>query len=62
MFTLGDQAISWRNIKQSYIVDLTMEAKYLTTFEAAKEIILLWKFLMELQVVPMIASPIATSL
>lgn len=62
MFTLGDQAISWRNIKQSYIVDLTMEAKYMTTFEATKEIILLRKFLMELQVVPMIASPIATSL
>ena len=28
MSTLGGEAISWRNVKQSYIVDFTMEVEY----------------------------------
>ena len=37
VFTLGDSAVSWRNIKQKYIVDSTTEAEYIVACEAAKE-------------------------
>ena len=37
VFTLEGGAISWRSVKQSCIVDSTMEAKYVATCEAAKE-------------------------
>ena len=36
VFTLGSGAISWRNVKQFCIVDSTMEAEYVVTYEAAK--------------------------
>ena len=52
MFTLGGGAISWRSVKQSCIVDSTMEAKYVATCEAAKEA-WLKKFLSDLSVVIM---------
>ena len=51
VFTLGDRAISWRSVKQSCIVDSTMEAKYVATCEAAKEVVWLKKFLSDLSVV-----------
>ena len=37
VFTLGRGAISWRSVKQSCIVDSTMEAKYVVACEVAKE-------------------------
>ncbi|KAA0061337.1 gag/pol protein [Cucumis melo var. makuwa] len=37
VFTLKGGAVVWRSIKQSYIIDSTMEAKYVTACEAAKE-------------------------
>ena len=37
VFTLGGGAISLRSVKQSYIADSTMKAKYVATCEAAKE-------------------------
>ena len=37
VFTLEGGAISWRSVKQSCIVDSTMEAKYVATCKAAKE-------------------------
>ena len=52
VFTLRGEAISWRSVKQSSIVDSTMEAKYIATSEAAKEVIWLKNFLMDLEVVP----------
>ena len=36
VFTLGSGAISWRNVKQSCIVDSTMEAEYVVACEAVK--------------------------
>ena len=36
VFTLGSGAISWRNVKQSCIVDSTMEAEYVVAYAAAK--------------------------
>ena len=58
LFTLRGGAVSWRSIKQKYIVDSTTEAEYIATCEAAKEAIWLKKFLMELEVVPVSLSPI----
>ena len=50
MFTLGGGAISWRSVKQSYIVDSIMEAEYVAACEAAKEAVWLKKFLSDLGV------------
>ena len=52
MFTFGGGAISWRSVKQSSIADSTMEAEYIAASEAAKEVVWLKNFLMDLEVVP----------
>ena len=54
VFTLGDGAVSWRSVKQSCIVDSTMEVEYVATSEVAKEAIWLWKFLLGLGVVSLV--------
>ena len=53
VFTLGGAVVSWKSIKQSCIVDSTMEAEYV----AAKEAVWLWKFLMELGVIVKVFDP-----
>ena len=58
VFTLGDGAISWRSIKQSYIANSTMEAEYVAACEVAKEAVWLKKFLSDLGVVRMEQVPI----
>ena len=58
MFTLGGEAISWRSVKQSCIVDSTMEVEYVATCEAAKEAVWLKKFLFDLGVMRMEQVPI----
>ncbi|TYK03714.1 gag/pol protein [Cucumis melo var. makuwa] len=50
-FTLNGGAVVWRSIKQSCIVDSTMEAEYVVVCEAAKETVWLKKFLTDLEVV-----------
>ncbi|KAL2480412.1 cysteine-rich RLK (RECEPTOR-like protein kinase) 8 [Abeliophyllum distichum] len=57
LFTLGGGAIIWRSIKQSCIANSTMEAKYVASFEAAKEAVWLKKFLMDIEVVPVSSQP-----
>ena len=57
MFTLGGVAISW-SVKQTSIVDSTMEAKYIAASEAAKEAVWLKNFLLDLEVVPSAQSAI----
>ena len=52
VFTLGGEAISWRSVKQSSIADSTMETEYITASEAAKEVVWLKNFLLNLEVVP----------
>ncbi|TYK22912.1 gag/pol protein [Cucumis melo var. makuwa] len=52
VFTLNGGAVVWRSIKQSCIVDSTMEAEYVAACEAAKEAVWLKKFLTDLEVVP----------
>ncbi|XP_070018180.1 secreted RxLR effector protein 161-like [Nicotiana sylvestris] len=51
VFTVGGGSISWRSIKQSCIVDSTMEAEYVAVSEAAKEDVWLGNILKELNVV-----------
>ena len=58
VFTLGGGAISWRTVKQSSIVDSTMESEYIATSEVAKEAVWLKNFLMDLGVVPSVQSAI----
>ena len=50
---MGGGTISWRSVKQSCIVDSTMEAEYVAAFEAAKEAVWLKKFLFDLGVMRM---------
>ena len=42
----------WQSVKQSCIADSTIEAEYVAACEAAKEAVLLRKFLVDLEVVP----------
>ena len=58
VFTLGGGAISWKSVKQSSIVDFTMEAEYVAACEVAKEAVWLKKFLYNLGVVRMEQVPI----
>ena len=39
VFTLESEAIIWRSIKEFGIADSTMEAEYVATYEAAKEVV-----------------------
>ena len=51
VFTFGGGAISWRSVNQSSIANSTMEAEYIAASEAAKEVVWLKNFLMDLEVV-----------
>ena len=50
VFTLGGGIVSWRSIKQKCIADSTTKAEYVIACKAAKEVVWLKKFLMELGV------------
>lgn len=39
VFTLGSGAIIWRSVKQTCVVDSTMEAKYVASCETTKEVV-----------------------
>ncbi|XP_074377417.1 secreted RxLR effector protein 161-like [Apium graveolens] len=52
VFTLGGGAVIWRSVKHKCIVDSIMEAEYVATSEAAKEVIWFRNFLLDLDVVP----------
>ena len=52
VFTLNGGAICWRSVKQTCVADSTTEAEYVAASEAAKEVVWLKKFLMDLQVIP----------
>ena len=57
VFILCGGAIVWRNVKQSYIANFTIEAEYVAACEVAKEAVWLRNFLMDLQVVPKAQEP-----
>ena len=48
VFTLGGGAVNWRSVKQSSIVDSTMEVEYVAASKATKESVWLKNFLMDL--------------
>ena len=50
IFLYNDGSVSWKSSKQPIIIDSTMEAKYITACEAAKEAFWFKKFIMELDV------------
>ena len=52
VFTLNRRVVVWRSIKQTCIIDSTMEVEYVATFEATTEALWLRKFLTDLKVVP----------
>ena len=56
MFTLEGGAISWRSIKQSYVVDSTMKVEYVAPYEATKEAVWLRNFLLDPEEVPLVQS------
>ncbi|KAL0546872.1 hypothetical protein IC582_016790 [Cucumis melo] len=58
VFTLYGGAVVWCSIKQGCIADSTMEAEYIATCGAAKEVVWLRKFLHDLEVVPNMNLPI----
>ena len=58
VFTLGSGAVVWRSIKQSSIVDSTMEAEYIEACKASKEAVWLKKFYTDLEVVPGLENPL----
>ena len=58
VFILNCGAVSWKSSKQVTTADSTTEAEYIAASEAAKEAILIKKFITELEVVPSIADPI----
>ncbi|KAA3457168.1 bromodomain-containing protein [Gossypium australe] len=52
VFVLGGSgSIAWRSVKQNYSVDSTMEVKYVAASKATKEVMLLQKFVTDLEVV-----------
>ena len=58
IFLLNGGTVSWKSFKQSTIADSTTEAEYITASEAAKEAVLMHKFIADLEVVPSFIEPI----
>ena len=57
VFALSGATVSWRSIKQSCIVDSTIETEYVAALETTKEVVWLRKFLMELGVIVKVVDP-----
>jgi hypothetical protein len=58
MFCLNGGAVSWKSSKQDIVLDSMIEPEYIAASEAAKEVVLIKKFVSELGVVPSSSSPI----
>ena len=51
--------MSWKSTKQPTIADSVTEAEYIAASEAAKEVVWMKKFIMELDMVPDIQQPVS---
>ena len=51
--------MSWRSSKQDNVADYTIEAEYIATSDAAKEVVWIKNFVFRLGVVPSITNPVA---
>ena len=58
VFVIGRAVVVWRSVKQSSIVDFTMDAEYIPACEAAKEWVWLKKFYSDLEVVSDMDKPL----
>ena len=58
VFILNEGAICWKNFKQHIVADSVCEAEHIAASDAAKEAVWLWKFIIELGVVPSIDDPV----
>ena len=58
VFTLEGGAVIWRSVNQSAVSYSTMEAEYIATSEATKEIVWLKKFYSNLGVIPEMDKPL----
>ena len=54
VLTLNGGAVNWKSSKQENIADSTIESEYITASTAAKEVVWIKKFIVELGVVPSI--------
>ena len=51
-FTLNGGAVYWKSFKQHTVADSVCKAEYVTASDAAKEVVWLRKFIIELRVAP----------
>jgi hypothetical protein len=58
VFTLAGGAISWRSSKQELVATSTMYAKFISCFEATRQVMWLKKFIPDLRVVNCIHRPL----
>ncbi|XP_031393687.1 secreted RxLR effector protein 161-like [Punica granatum] len=58
IFTCNGGAVSWKSSKQETTADSTTEAEYIAASDAAKEAVLIRKFVTELGIVYSISSPV----
>ena len=58
IFLYNGGTVSWKNFKQTVIIDSTIEAEYITASEATKEAFWLKKFVAELGVMPLDVVPL----
>ena len=58
IFMLAGKAVSWKNVKQTLIDSFTMEAEFITYYEASNHGIWLWNFITELHIVDGIEKPL----
>jgi hypothetical protein len=57
VFCLNRGVVSWKSPKQNIVADSMMEAEYIATSEAAKEVVCIRNFVFELGVVPSASNP-----
>ncbi|GKD49738.1 retrotransposon protein, putative, ty1-copia subclass, partial [Tanacetum coccineum] len=58
VFILYGGAVDWKSIKQSIFATSSTDAEYITTFDASKEAVWIYKSIYGLNVVPIIEEPI----
>ena len=51
VFILNGKGVSWKSFKQQTVANLTTDAEYITTSEAAKEVVRMKKCIIELGVI-----------
>jgi len=58
VFLMAGGAVSWKSVKQTLVASSTMEAEFVTCYEASNQAIWLWNFVSGLQLVDLIEMPL----